>query len=192
LEPNALRALKWYCRAACQGDVPAVNNIGVMLMKGIGVERDERAACKWFDFASGKENVFAMVNYAILLTKPADMALQDFSKAFPLFYKCAKFGNGIAQNNLGCMFARGYGCDQDFKRAMKYFKRSSSGGSAAAKYNIGVLYTNGMGVQTDFPKAKEWLDKAAANPYHDEYPYVIADNDPTKFLLLTSIISYKP
>jgi TPR repeat protein len=87
------------------------------------------------------------------------MKCQDFNRAYELYHKAA-----IPQNNLGCMLARGYGCEKDDKKAMKYFKRSSEGGSAAAKYNVGVLHQNGWGVKADFEKAKDWFDAAAANP----------------------------
>jgi TPR repeat protein len=192
IEIDLLQALKWYARAASSGDIASINNIGVMLMKGLGLPQDEAAAIKWLEYAAEQGNVYSMVNLGILLTKPTDMKCQDFNRAYELYYKAAKMGNTIAQNNLGCMLARGYGCEKDDKKAMKYFKRSSEGGSAAAKYNVGVLHQNGWGVKADFEKAKDWFDAAAADPKHDEYPYVIADNGPTKFLLLTSIISYKP
>jgi len=192
IEIDNLQALKWYARAAAQDDIASINNIGVMLMKGLGMDINEGAAIKWLEYASNRGNVYSMVNLGILLTKPTDAIYQDYSRAYELYYSAAKMGNTIAQNNLGCMLARGYGCEQDEKKAMKYFKRSSEGGSAAAKYNVGVLHQNGWGVKADFEKAKNWFDEAAADPKHDEYPYVIADNDPTKFLLLTSIISYKP
>jgi hypothetical protein len=190
---NPLQAIKWYCRAATSGSVPAINNLGVMLMKGVGLDPNEKAAAKWLEYAAiTSENTFAMVNLGILLTKPAfESSLQNYDRAFQLYYRAAKYGSTIAQNNLGCMLARGYGCDKDEKKAMKYFKRSSDGGSAAAKYNVGVLYQNGWGIKADFAKAKEWFDAASADPNHDEYPYVIADNDPSRFLLLTSIVTYR-
>jgi uncharacterized protein len=193
VDANPLQAIKWYCRAASSGSVFAVNNIGVMLMKGIGLQADEKEAGKWLEYAAiTSENIYAMVNLGILLTKPTfDPSLQNYDRAFQLFYRAAKFGNSIAQNNLGCMLVRGFGCDKDEKKALKYFRRSSDGGSAAAKYNVGVIYQNGWGTKADFAKAKEWFDSASADPKHEEYPYVVADNDPTKFLLLTSIVTYR-
>ena len=54
-------AVKWYTKAAQQGDVNAQYNLGVMYDKGEGVEKDDREAVKWYTKAVEQEDASAQV-----------------------------------------------------------------------------------------------------------------------------------
>ena len=54
VERDYTEALKWFRKAAHQGNAPAQNNIGAMYRHGEGVKRDYSAALKWFRKAADK------------------------------------------------------------------------------------------------------------------------------------------
>ena len=52
-------AVKWYRKAAEQGQEDAQNNLGIMYYKGQGVPRDYIQAHMWFDLAVANGNEMA-------------------------------------------------------------------------------------------------------------------------------------
>ena len=51
---NAAEAVKWYRKAAEQGDAEAQYNLGVMYDKGEGVPKNNVEAYKWFNLAAAR------------------------------------------------------------------------------------------------------------------------------------------
>ena len=50
--PDDQAALKWFLRAAAQGDASAQNNLGLMYKKGRGVPQDFIRAHMWYNLAA--------------------------------------------------------------------------------------------------------------------------------------------
>jgi TPR repeat protein len=49
---NDAQAVKWYRKAAKQGNADAQYNLGWMYANGLGVEQNDAAAAKWFGKAA--------------------------------------------------------------------------------------------------------------------------------------------
>ena len=71
--------------------------------------------------------------------------------------------NSEAQNNLGVLYAGGFGVRQDYKAAVDYFKSASKTGLPSAQINLAVMYCNGFGVEQSNELALAWYSAAAAN-----------------------------
>jgi TPR repeat protein len=54
VEQDFKEAVKWYQKAADQGDVDAQFNLGVMYAEGEGVEQDYVTAYTWYNIAAAK------------------------------------------------------------------------------------------------------------------------------------------
>jgi TPR repeat protein len=54
--------VKWYRLAAEQGDVDAQNNLGVMYVKGTGINQDYILARMWFNLAANNGDINAKEN----------------------------------------------------------------------------------------------------------------------------------
>ena len=69
-------AVKWYRKAAEQGDAVAQYNLGVMYKKGDGVPQDYVQAHVWFNLAAAKGDKDAVKNRDIVAGKmsPAQIA----------------------------------------------------------------------------------------------------------------------
>ena len=75
---NHVEAMKWFRKAADQGDVKAQYYLGLMYFQGIGVPKDFVKAYMWYSMASANGNEKAMENLEILSPK---MAPQQIAQA---------------------------------------------------------------------------------------------------------------
>jgi uncharacterized protein len=57
--------VKWYTRAAEQGDSDAQYNLAIMYDEGEGVAQSDRDAIKWYTKAAEQENPLAQFNLAV-------------------------------------------------------------------------------------------------------------------------------
>ena len=59
LEQHFKEAVKWYQKAADQGDAEAQMNLGLMYENGEGVEQDDKEAVKWYQKAADQGDALA-------------------------------------------------------------------------------------------------------------------------------------
>lgn len=59
---NYREAVKWYCRAAVQGDGRSLSNLGFMYRKGLGVPRSDAKAVEWYRMAADTGNAGGQLN----------------------------------------------------------------------------------------------------------------------------------
>ena len=52
VEQNYIAAISWYERAAAQGDVEAIYNLGKFYAKGLGVDKDAKRALAYWEAAA--------------------------------------------------------------------------------------------------------------------------------------------
>jgi len=187
-------ALKFYVRAAREGDIRAVNNIGVMLCHGEGFGViDEVRGQQWLEIAAETGDENSRMNLSILKTVSNEVAHRNVEEAFAILWNLAEtHPSKQVFNNLACMYCRGFGIEQSYKHAIEWFMRSSEAGSKVADYNLGVMHLNGMGVKPDVKEGNFWFKSSKADPTHEDYKCVSSAKDPTKLLMLTTMTYYIP
>src|SRR5947207_2674323 len=82
--------------------------------------------------------------------------MQNYKKAFELYYESANNGHGGSQNNLGYCCQYGQGVDKDYKLAFEWYSKSANNGCGEGQNNLGYCYQNGQGTDKDYKKAFEW------------------------------------
>ena len=73
----------------------------------------------------------------------------------------AKQGDGLAQYNLGVIYAKGFGVPQDYKEAVRWYTLAaehSHQGQAASQFSLGIMYDVGQGVPQDYKEAVRWYN----------------------------------
>ena len=85
----------------------------------------------------------------------------DYGTAARLWRPLAESGVAIAQNNLGALYARGWGVKKDDLEANKWYRAAAEQGLADAESNIGYQYERGAGVGQDYGEAVMWYKRAA-------------------------------
>ena len=66
-DPNFKEALKWYMKAAEQGDASALNNLGCMYLVGDGVEESDEKAFKLFHKSAEIGNDSSQYNVGLMM-----------------------------------------------------------------------------------------------------------------------------
>jgi len=152
-------AVKWFRKAADQGNAVAQSNLGVMYDNGQGVAQDYAEAVKWFRKAADQGNAKAQTNLGVMYDNGRGVP-QDYAEAVKWYRKAADQGNAVAQTNLGVMYDNGRGVPQDYAEAVKWYRKAADQGDASAQTNLGFMYSKGQGVPQDYAEAVKWYRKA--------------------------------
>ena len=167
-QKNYVDALKWYRKAAEQGQRDAQYNLGIMYDQGWGVTKDEIEAVKWFMKAATQGHAGAQYNLGCAY-RDGKGVRQNFVEANKWYLKAAEQGHAEAQNSIGISYLRGRGdFAKDSQKAIEWLQKAAVQGDVNGMSNIGTIYMDGDGVKRDLDKAEEWYKKALnADPDSD-------------------------
>ena len=99
-----VEAVKWYRKAAEQGDADAQSNLGYMYYKGQGVPQDYAEAVKWIRKAAEQGHADAQVGLGWMYFEGRGVP-KNYVAAYGWFSVAAASGNGSAVR--GCEMAKG-------------------------------------------------------------------------------------
>lgn len=156
-------AIAMYRELALQGDVNAQNRLGLLYIRGRGVEQDLEEAAKWYRMAAEAGDASAQYELASMYFGNA-IPTEDFTEAAALFKKSAEQGFTKAEVSLGTLYLRGDVYDVDYGEAMKWYQRAAEHGSAEAQYNLGNMYILGLDVPEDMVRGAMWVLVSIENP----------------------------
>jgi hypothetical protein len=144
-------------KAADAGDAVAMNNLGLLYEKGLGVAQDYAQAREWFQKAANAGNAEAKqalsrlpsTSSPIPTPSPSGAELlaearhylgaKDYAQALPILQKAADAGNAEAMNALGWLYETGRGVTQDYAEAREWFQKAADAGNAEAKQALSWL-----------------------------------------------------
>jgi TPR repeat protein len=130
-DPNNKQAVKWYRKAAEQGDAGAQYNLGVMYGTGQGVQQDHKQAVKWFRMAAEQGDAKAQAYLGESYDNGQGVP-QDYKQAVKWYRKAAEQGVAMAQYSLAMRYGRGEGVTQDYIQAHKWFNIAGASGYEVA------------------------------------------------------------
>ena len=157
---NYTEAVKWYRKAAEQGDADAQCSLGMSYENGQGVEQSYPEAVKWYRKSAEQGLVEAQFRLACLYRK-GEGVVQNHTEAVKWYRKSAEQGAADAQYFLGTCYEKGEGVVQNHTEAVKWYRKAAEQGDADAQYFLGVCYENGEGVVQNHTEAVKWYRKAA-------------------------------
>ncbi len=138
--------------------------IGLMYVKGKGVEANSETAMEYFTTASNNNS--AKASYYIGLMYENSVGVdRDYAKAMEFYLKAAELDYAPALNQIGYLYYNGYGVDVDFASAVYYQKLAALQGYPIAQVNLGFLYENGYGVERNLETALSYYEMAASSGY---------------------------
>ncbi|NBI70711.1 sel1 repeat family protein [Clostridiaceae bacterium] len=132
--------------------------LGQMLYQGIGTERDEEEAVRYWQQAAKLGNVNAQ--YA-LGKFWLDTRTGDVHQAAAWLEKAADAGKTSAQYVLAKLYLEGCQGEKDVEKAGKLFQKAAEQGNGFAAYRLGRLYLEGEEIPKDMVAAVRWLTEAA-------------------------------
>lgn len=137
-EKRFVEAFMAYEQLAASGDPQGHAFLGWMYYEGLGVERNEKEALRWFNTAAqlgSKVGAFYCGKYALIE--------QQYEDAFRWLQASAKQDYGPSLLWLGLIFVRGLGRPSDLKKGVGYLRRAAGTGNFPAKRELAVLMMKG-------------------------------------------------
>jgi len=125
------QAVKWFRKAAEQGNAFAQFNLGQIYTQGKGVPQDYAEAVKWWRKAAEQGYAGAQYNLGFMYDKGLGVR-QDDAEAVKWYRKAAEQGYAGAQNNLGYMYGLGLGVRQDYVTALMWVNLAAAQGQELA------------------------------------------------------------
>jgi len=143
-----------------QGDVRAMNNIGLLWAKGYQGRQSYAEAMRWWTEAARRGYTVAMNNIGLAYASGHGV-YRDLAKAFEWWHQAAFLGDAWAMNSVGDCYEKGDGVEQDFMMAMTWYQSAAQRGDRMALYNIGALFEDAKGVTRDYLEAMSWYRQSA-------------------------------
>jgi TPR repeat protein len=153
-------AVRWYRRAADQGEANAEYGLAFMYHEGKGVSRDDAEAARWYRKAAEQGDEKAQCSLAASYAEGKGVP-QDYAESVRWYRKAGDQGDSAAQSYLAYVYLQGQGVPKDYAEAARWYLKAAEKGDATAQYGIGYMYRNGSGVPRDYAEAYRWLGKAA-------------------------------
>ncbi|MEK6747200.1 MAG: tetratricopeptide repeat protein [Pseudomonadota bacterium] len=149
-------AVKWYRKAATQGNITAEVNLAAYY----GTREDLAESVKWWTKAAEQGNAMAQAtlgwHHYMGLGVP-----KNYTEAIKWYRKSVEQENQLAQLFLGQSYYWGNGVRRDHTEAAKWFQKSSEQGNAEAQYWFGNALFFGVGVAKNKSEGFKWFHKSA-------------------------------
>jgi TPR repeat protein len=168
-------AVKWYLKAAEQGESEAQYNLGVMYAIGQGVAKNEKRAVEWY-LRAAEKNV-AKAQYLLGWRYQEGRGVEkNPSRAFKYYQLAAAQNENRALRTLAWMYENGEGIPEGIENAkeeaLKYFHRAAQAGNAYAQFDLGMKYKEGEGLQEDLVRARGLFLTAAQQGNRNAMDYL--------------------
>ena len=134
--------------------------MGCFCFAGIGVEKDEVRAVKFWQRASDA-GLPAAINYLGCCFSSGDGIEKDFQKAAALYQRAADAGWLDAFQNLGILYIDGSGVEKDLKKGEELTLKVAEQGDAVANNTIAEYYQEDTFGELNLSKAIHHFEKAA-------------------------------
>ena len=121
IELDRSEAVRWFEKAAAQGNMGGAYNLGLCYRFGLGVDKDPAAAIRWFLQAGVNRTPLAFM-YA-----KGEGTAQDQAAAVQLFARAGDHWDDIGAYEAGLFLAIGRGVAQDFASAWYYLSIAVNG-----------------------------------------------------------------
>ncbi|MBX9721824.1 MAG: sel1 repeat family protein, partial [Candidatus Obscuribacterales bacterium] len=156
-------AYRLHLKAAQKGDDYAQYNVGNALRTGVGVKRDSKAACRWYEAAVKNGNPHACNQLAIMyFSGTTDGVPKNAKEGVRLLVKGADMGCPFAQSNLSYHYEQGKYFKKDMKQAIYWYQKSADqDADNRVPCQIGELYEKEIGVPKDMTVAISYYERAA-------------------------------
>jgi TPR repeat protein/Ran GTPase-activating protein (RanGAP) involved in mRNA processing and transport len=151
---------KYIINKAQEGNDDAQYNLGIMYANGLGVNKDEAEAVKWYTLAARQNNANAHFILAGRFMNGRGVN-KDEVEAVKRYTFAAELGNASAQFTLGIKYANGFGVIKNKAKEIKWYTLAAEQGHVDAQFNLGLMYANEPEGIKNEAEAVKWYTLAA-------------------------------
>ncbi len=153
---NYEQALRLWLPLAEKDNADAQYNLGILYQKGLGVEKNIKAAFVWYKRASANGHTDAMYNLGIMYNK-GRVIYRSPKDATKWWKKAAELGNAEAQFNIGVEYFYGRSLGKDVPQALVWWEKSAGQGNQSARAALYQAYSQGLyGIEKNQKEANRW------------------------------------
>jgi len=156
LATNTPEAIKWFRKAAEQGEFQAQRNLAMILENNT----DNTEAVNLYRKAAAQGDIMAQYNVSIIYIYGKGVA-KDQPEGVKWLRKAAEQGFVTAQASLAWDFENGFAVAKDETEAVNWYLKAAAQGAVTAQRGLGGMYRDGRGVAKDEAEAVKWFRKAA-------------------------------
>ena len=149
------QALVWFKRSASQGNIEAMNSIGLMYFTASGVSQDYQKTIEWYTKAANLGNSSAQYNLGVMHLEGQGVSV-DSKKAFEWFAKAAELGLAKAQYRVGRIHF------MERREPIKAYVWLRLASDQNQQYSMFLPVVSKMLTAEDLRKANEMYDKRKA------------------------------
>jgi uncharacterized protein len=132
LPQDSAKAMKWYKKAAAQGNIRAEYDMGWMYSLGSGMPKDFVQAVEWYKKGANQGDPRSQCRLGYIYDHGGDASVpQDYVQALEWYRLAADQGYPNALDSLGQMYERGEGVPQDSATAHELTREAARLRSAA-------------------------------------------------------------
>ena len=153
------KAAFWFDKAARQGNLVALNDLGNIFKEGLFFERDDGKAISLYRLAAEARSDAGKLNFGRHLIQSEDP--REVALGVTLIEQAAENGLAKAQTTLALHYVEGDIVKKDFDRAFNLFRAAASSGDLEGIVGLGMNYANGYGCEKDLAKAAQLFEVAA-------------------------------
>lgn len=157
------KSILWFKKAAIQGELEALYNIGFIYVDLKDPRSDEvfiEVVHEAMNKINSTDSTKAYMLLGDCLIKGNGIA-KDEKKGCKYLTIAAKRGDDNAQALLGYCYKKGIGVAIDKNEAFKWFEKSAKQGNAMGQAALGSCYCNSEGVPLNISLGINWLTKSA-------------------------------
>ncbi len=160
-----VQALDKALNRAQNGDASAQTLVAEMMVRGLGIARDEKTAAFWYQQAAQGGDPVAMFKFALILME-GKFVTRDKAKADDYMRRAAEAGNASAQFNWGQILVSENPGAKGLMLALPFYEKAAEQGIADAQYAVSQIYWSLKDVPAEKKaKARDWLMRAAKAGY---------------------------
>jgi TPR repeat protein len=131
------QAFKMLADLAEKGNADAMNGLGSFYFRGLGVEKDDVLATRWFAKAAEKGQVQAMYSLGCCSYQGHGVP-KDMAAALRWFTRAGEQGHAEGAYNAGVLHATGQGTPADKGKARTWYQTAAGLGSVEARARLGA------------------------------------------------------
>jgi TPR repeat protein len=137
-EQDYKEAVKWWFKAAEQGNADAQYGLGCCYEEGHGVDKDLSEALRWYGKAAEQGSAYAQNRMGYCYEK-GYCVTRDYNLAFEWYKKSAEQRYDVAQYNLGRCYEEGRGVDKDLNEAVEWYRKAAKQRNKNARDRLKAL-----------------------------------------------------
>lgn len=150
----------WFERAAGQGYVPAIREMGNIYYEGRGVFRDYQKARRYFLRAAKEGDNEARCRIGEMYFFGWGVRC-DYAESLKWYEQAARDGDVVASRMAGMSYYVGRGTERDEAKAGEYLQYAADAGDAEAQYWMYLYYMSAEFWRMDISRAIEYLTRSA-------------------------------